>query len=92
VQKNSKISERDGVCPTRVECSESELAQLKSLTSDARTSDTLSVAGFVVGGALVVGGVAAIIFAPKPKARAESAWLLPALAPHAVGFAGGMTW
>jgi hypothetical protein len=92
VQKNSKVSERDGICPTQMECTDNELQERKSLTSDARTADTLSIAGFVVGGALVVGGVAAVIFAPKAKAKAETAWLLPAVSPHVLGVAGGMTW
>jgi hypothetical protein len=92
VQKNSKLDQRDGICPTLLDCTEQEDSDIKSLTSDARTADTLATAGFIVGGTLVVGGVAAIIFAPKAKARANAAWLLPAVTPRGVGLAGGLTW
>lgn len=92
VQKNSKLDQRDGICPTSLECTEQEESDIKSLTSDARTADTLATAGFIVGSALVVGGVAAIIFAPKAKARTNAAWLLPAVTPRGVGLAGGLSW
>ena len=92
VQKTSKLDERDRVCPTRIDCDPSEETQINSLTSDARTSQTLSTAGFAVGGALVVGGILAVVLAPSPRAHTESAWLLPAVSPHVLGLAGGMTW
>jgi hypothetical protein len=91
VQKGSKLDERDRTCPSKTDCSEVELSQIDSLTSDARAADTLSTAGFVLGGVLVAGGIAAVIFAPQPKTRTDSAWLLPALGPGTLGLVGGAT-
>ena len=92
VQKNAKLSERDGICPTHVCDTKDQIDQINSRTTEARNASTISTVGFIAGGTLIVGGIAAVIFAPKPEARAESAWLFPAITPHAVGFAGGMTW
>lgn len=94
VQKNSKLDERQRVCPilTAEECDPDEERQYNSLGNDANTAGTLSTVGFVAGGVLLAGGVAAIVLAPKPTARAESAWVLPALAPGTLGLSGGMRW
>lgn len=92
VQKGSALDERDTVCPSRDNCSEGEKQRIESLTSDARTADTLATAGFIVGGVLVAGGIGAIVFAPKPIGRTHAAWLLPVAGPGAVGLAGGMKW
>lgn len=92
VQKNSALDERETVCPTRLDCTDGEKQRLASLTSDARTADTLATAGFVVGGALVAAGLAAVIFGPKSSAAPRAAWMLPVAGPGAVGLAGGMKW
>lgn len=94
VQKNSKLDERDGVCGADFSSckSEDQLREIESLGNEANTANTLSTASFIAGGALIAGGVAALILAPAPTARADSAWLLPALSPQALGVTGGMTW
>jgi hypothetical protein len=91
VQKNSKEDQRSEICPTGLHCTDEDIRQDNSLKNDAKTANTLATAGFVVGGVLVLGGVAAVIFAPKPKARTDSAWLLPAVGPGTLGLAGGLS-
>ena len=91
-QRNSKLDQRNNVCPTRINCSDAENGQLSSLTSDARTAQSIETVGFAVGGVLVVGGILAVVLAPSPRAHAESAWLVPTLSPKLLGFAGGTTW
>ncbi len=92
VQKSSKLDQRDNVCPTSIDCTDQEESDIDSLTADARSANTLATAGFIVGGTLVVGGIAAVIFSPKAKARTDAAWLLPTVTPDGVGLAGGLTW
>lgn len=92
VQRDSKLEQRNNVCPSRIGCTEGEKAQLVSLTSDARSAQTIATAGFAIGGGLVVAGIIAVIAAPGPRAHTESAWLVPAVAPHVLGLAGGTTW
>lgn len=94
VQKNSKLDERKELCPTLTadDCTVEEEVQYDSLGNDANTASTLSTVGFVAGGVLLAGGIAAIIFAPKPQARTETAWVLPVVAPGSLGLSGGMTW
>jgi hypothetical protein len=92
VQKGSKLDERDGVCPARLDCTNDEERDLNSLTRDARSAGTLSTVGFVAGGVLLAGGIAAVVLARKAKARTEAAWILPAVAPNALGLTGGMKW
>jgi hypothetical protein len=91
-QKFNKLTERNKVCPTRVDCSDAQEQRLASLTSDARTADVVAKVGFVAGGVFLASGIAAILLAPKPKAHAETAWVLPALAPNAVALSFGATW
>ena len=91
-QRNSKLDQRNNVCPTRINCSDAENGQLSSLTSDARSAQSIETVGFAVGGALVIGGILAVVLAPSPRAHAESAWLVPSLSPKLLGFAGGTTW
>lgn len=90
VKRNSTITERDAVCPTT--CSQEKYDRQTSLTNEARTDDTISTAAFVIGGGLALGGVAAVVFAPKARAKAEAAWLLPTVAPQLLGVSGGTTW
>jgi hypothetical protein len=94
LQRSSKLDERQEVCPvlTEEECDPDEEREYDSLGSDANTAGTISTVGFVAGGVLLAGGIAAIIFAPKPKAQTESAWILPAASPNGFGLFGGMTW
>ena len=92
VQKNSKLNDRSGICPGYTGCTAEQGREIKSLTNDASTASTVSTIGFVTGGVLAVGGLAAVLFAPKAQARAEAAWLLPAVGPQTLGLMGGAEW
>jgi hypothetical protein len=94
VQKSSKLDERKSTCPflDAQHCSVDNEQRYNSLGDEADTAGTLSAVSFVAGGVLVAGGIAAIILAPKPKARAETAWILPAVAPGTLGVMGGLKW
>lgn len=93
VQRSNKLDERTKTCPVldAEHCSDTDEKTYNSLGREADTNGTLATAGFIAGGALVVGGVLAIVLAPKPKTR-TSAWLLPAVTNHSGGFVGGMQW
>lgn len=93
VQRGNKLDEQTKTCPVldNEHCSEDDEKTYNSLGRDADRNGTLATAGFVAGGALLVGGVLAIVLAPKPKAR-NSAWLLPAVTNHSGGLVGGMQW
>ena len=95
VQKGSKVDERDAAvaqCPTLTNCGTVIDEKISTLNSEVRTADTIATAGFIAGGVLVAGGIAAVILAPKARANTESAWLLPAVSPQVLGLSGGMTW
>lgn len=93
VQRSSKLDERKKTCPILDEdhCSPTQEETYNSLGREADTNGTLAKAGFISGGALIVGGVAAILFAPKSKTQ-TAAWLLPVGTQHSLGLAGGMRW
>jgi hypothetical protein len=102
VQRANKLDEREGVCPrarptpdapeTHVCQNEAQGQRIHDLTSDARQADTLATVGFIAGGALVAGGVAALLFAPRGSEPSRTAWFAPALAPEGFGVAGGAKW
>ena len=93
VQRSNKLDERTKTCAVldAEHCSPQDEKTYNSLGREADTNGTLATAGFVAGGALVVGGLLAIVLAPKPKTR-TTAWLLPAVTSHSGGFVGGMQW
>jgi hypothetical protein len=92
-QRHDKLEERDGVCPSLMGCTIDQGDRIHSLTDEARKADTLATVGFVAGGVLVAGGIAAVVFAPRERsAISTSAWLVPVLTPNAGGAAGGITW
>jgi len=91
VKKNDKLEERDQVCPSRLDCTAEEEKSITTLTADARNADTLAKVSFITGGALAVGGIAALILAPSRQAKADAAWLSPVVTPRALGVMGGMT-
>jgi len=91
VKKNDKLDERDQVCPSRLDCSRAEETSIATLTDDARHADTLAKVGFITGGVLAVGGIAALILAPSSRAKADTAWLTPVVTHQTLGVTGGMT-
>jgi hypothetical protein len=94
VNRNGKLDERKSVCPIldAAHCSQAQEEKMNTLASEANTQSRLSKIAFVGGGVLLAGGVAAILLAPQPPKRTDSAWLLPAVGPNVVGFNGGARW
>jgi hypothetical protein len=61
VERGSKLSDRDSVCPARQHCTSSDQAEVDSLTQSARTATTGAIASYAIGGAALVGAVAAVL-------------------------------
>lgn len=91
VHKNDKLDQRADVCPTRLDCSTTEETRIASLTTDARSADTLEKVAFVAGSVLVASGITALILAPSSQSKTDAAWFSPVVTAHALGVTGGMT-
>jgi hypothetical protein len=93
LQRSSKLSDRNNVCPTRQHCTADDQAQLDQLTKDADTAGTIGVVGLVLGGAAVVGGVVLVLTAPsKETIGASVTEVRPWVGLNAAGAAVGGTW
>jgi hypothetical protein len=79
LQRSAKLSDRDGVCPTRRDCTTDDQARVDSLTSDARSASTVGLVGFVAGGVLTAGGLALVFTAPTGS-PSNSVAILPVAA------------
>jgi hypothetical protein len=78
-------------CRTSMYCTQTGL----NLTSDAKTSATLSDVFFIGGGVLAATGVVLVIVAPSNKSgstSSASAWLAPSGAPGGMGMTLGGAW
>jgi hypothetical protein len=84
LQRQSKLDERETVCPDMVLCTDDEIAQNEALTQDARTASTIGTIGFAAGGVLAATGIVLLVTAPKAKPK-DSVALVPVVAP---GFQG----
>jgi hypothetical protein len=83
VQRGSKLSDRDGICPSGVGCAPGSQNKINSLTDDARSAQTIGTIGLIAGGALVAGGLALVFTAPKGEGGSVA--IAPVTAP---GFQG----
>jgi hypothetical protein len=88
IQRSARLSDRDGVCPTRQNCSPDDQAHINSLTSDARGAATVEVVGFIAGGLFAAGGLALVFTAPKADTRGTTANNLTVLPVAVPGFQG----
>lgn len=83
VQRGSKVSDRDAICPSGLHCTEAEASRIAELTQEARTASRVSVIGFAAGGIALVGGAVLVLTAPshaeatKSKPVAFRAWRDP---------------
>jgi hypothetical protein len=84
IQRQSKLNDRDTICPDMVLCTDEEIAQNDTLTDEARTASTIGTIGLAAGGVLAVTGVVLLLTAPKGKPK-ESVALVPVVGP---GFQG----
>jgi hypothetical protein len=85
-QRGSKVSERDAICPSGVDCAPGTQASIDALTEDAKSAATLGAISLIGGGVLVAGGIALVLTAPKSSGVA-TVGVAPALAPNFQGVA-----
>ena len=85
LQRSSKLSARDKICPTSdpALCPTGSQAQVDDLTNKARTASTVGSIGLVAGGLLAAGGVVLILTAPKHSSSEVS--LAPVVSPQFQG-------
>lgn len=67
IQRGSKVSDRDAICPSGIHCTEAEASQIEQLTQDARSASRLSAVGFAAGGLALVGGAVLVLTAPSDR-------------------------
>jgi hypothetical protein len=80
---NSKNRDADAVCPAGLGCTPEEVAAYDSAMADARSARRLSLAGFAIGGAAIVGSVVLLVSAPRTEHRTVA--LAPALDRGTIG-------
>ncbi len=86
LQANSKISERDDICPQRVNCTMGDVARSDELSDEAESSARLANVAYVAGG-LAAGAGIALVLAGSAKAKKDAVTLKaqPWFSGHAVG-------
>lgn len=82
IQRNSKNSAADSICPLGVGCKVGDNDRIRSFTDEANTKGSLAAVSFIAGGALVAGGLVVAFTAPG-KTKVVS--VAPALAPNFKG-------
>ncbi len=82
--RSAKVSDRDAICPSSVNCTVNDQTRIDALTSDARSANTIGSIGLIGGGVLAAGGLALLLTAPHDHAQVA---LMPTLGP---GFQGVM--
>jgi hypothetical protein len=73
VDRNSKLSDRDAICPLGLHCTSDESSRISHLTRQARTSGQVATVGFVSGGVALVGGILLVLTAPSKQVASPSA-------------------
>jgi len=94
LMRNSKVEERDKICPTSVHCTPDEGSQISSLTSTAKTDAMISNVAFGVGGAAAVVGLYLVLTGKSsdaPKA-ATSLHVEPWTSSSLLGGSIGASW
>jgi len=95
LQRNAKLDERDGVCPSQQHCTADEVVRNDQLTADSKTDATIATIGFVGGGVAVAAGLVLLLTAPSHAASGgDSAHLTlaPWMTPNAAGTTMGGRW
>jgi hypothetical protein len=85
LQRGSKLSDRDDICPSGVNCAPGSQDKIDSLTDDARSAQTIGTIGFVAGGVLAATGIALVLTAPHGEAQPGAVALAPAVSPSYQG-------
>ena len=85
LKRSSKLSSRDAICPSGMNCTPSDSQSINSLTSDAKSASTIGTIGLVGGGVLAAAGIVLVVSAPSSDAKVGALTVTPLLAP---GFGG----
>jgi hypothetical protein len=80
----SKKDEAASICPTGVACTPGDIAAYETTMADARSARKLSLIGFGVGGAALLGGAILLISAPRSAATTGIS-VAPAVGAGSVG-------
>lgn len=76
-ERKSNLDDRDGVCPSLVNCTRADLDRNAALTDDAKSATTFSYVGFGAGAALMVAGAVLYLTAPKKPEQSAKVALTP---------------
>jgi hypothetical protein len=93
LQRNSKVDERDAICPTSMHCTPDEGARIDSLTNDAKSAAMISNVGFALGGISAALGIYFIVTAkPNEPAKTATVRVQPWTGPSVLGANLGGSW
>ncbi|MET0390259.1 MAG: tetratricopeptide repeat protein [Polyangiales bacterium] len=83
LKRADKLSERDAICPSSMNCTIQDQRDIDALTKDARAAATMGAIGLIAGAVVAAGGLTLLITTPSPERKALS--LAPQLSPRAQG-------
>ena len=86
LQRSDKLSDRDAICPTSMNCSLDDQANIERLTGEARTASTISLVGWIAGAAFAATGVVLLLTA-ESGAEARSVAVMPTVGRDGAGIA-----
>ncbi|MCC6215160.1 MAG: hypothetical protein IT376_09840 [Polyangiaceae bacterium] len=87
LQSGSKRDEVVGLCPGG-QCPVEKRSEIEAADSDARSAQTLSIVGFVVGGLGLAAGVTLWVLDSGSKGEADTAGVHPWIGPGSAGVVG----
>lgn len=86
IQKGNRISDRDSLCPSGINCEAGTQARIDQLTGDARSSQKYAIISFASGAIALGVGATLLITAPKSQTnRSARLQLAPLLGPNLAG-------
>jgi tetratricopeptide (TPR) repeat protein len=84
IQRSSKVSDRDAICPSGKDCSAADQRTIDDLTGQAKTASTVGIVGLVSGIVFGAGGAALLLTAPSSE-RPSQVSVAPIVSPLAQG-------
>lgn len=67
LQRSSKLSDRDAICPTSQDCTVDDQRSIDNLTGQARTASTIGAVALITGVVFAAGGLALVFTAPRAE-------------------------
>ncbi len=86
LERSDKISDRDAICPTSINCTRDDQANIGRLTKEARTASTVSLVGWIAGGAFAAAGLVLLLTAESSRTEPAVA-VVPSVGPDGAGLA-----